>query len=67
MQAILQREPHLAAAGLLRGGEPLDFVNNDARLVIANIMLPAELGGQLASRVLPIGVLQAAAGQVNGY
>ena len=44
---ILQREPHLAADGL-QGGVYLDFVNNDARLVIENIKEAAELGGLMA-------------------
>lgn len=63
---ILQREPHLAADGLQGGGVYLDFVNNDARLVIENIKEAAELGGLMASRVQAIGVLHDDGGQVNG-
>lgn len=63
---ILQREPQLEKDGLQGGGVYLDFVNNDARLVIENIKEAAELGGLMASRVKAIGVLHNDAGQVIG-
>lgn len=40
---VLQREPGLRADNLQGGGVYLDYVNNDARLVIENIKEAAEL------------------------
>lgn len=53
---VLQREPELKSENLLGAGVYLDYVNNDARLVIENIKEAAELGGLLASHVEAIGV-----------
>ena len=63
---VLQREPQLSADNLQGGGVYLDFVNNDARLVIENIKEADELGGLMASHVKAIGVLHNDAGQVVG-
>ncbi|KRN88398.1 type 1 glycerol-3-phosphate oxidase [Ligilactobacillus ceti] len=63
---VLQREPELTSENLLGGGVYLDFVNNDARLVIENIKEAAERGGLMASRVKAIGMLHDEAGVING-
>ncbi|MCU6431326.1 type 1 glycerol-3-phosphate oxidase [Lacticaseibacillus paracasei] len=63
---VLQREPQLSADNLQGGGVYLDFVNNDARLVIENIKEADELGGLMASHVKAVGVLHNDAGQVVG-
>ena len=63
---VLQREPQLSADNLQGGGVYLDFVNNDARLVIENIKEADELGGLMASHVKTVGVLHNDAGQVVG-
>lgn len=54
---VLQREPGLKADKLLGAGVYLDFVNNDARLVIENIKEAAELGATIASKVKVVGML----------
>ncbi|WP_225048227.1 type 1 glycerol-3-phosphate oxidase [Lacticaseibacillus kribbianus] len=63
---VLQREPGLRAENLLGGGVYLDFVNNDARLVIENVKEAAELGALAASRVKAIGVLHDETGRAVG-
>lgn len=63
---VLQREPGLKADHLLGGGVYLDFVNNDARLVIENIKEADELGGLMASRVEALKVLHDAQGRAVG-
>lgn len=63
---VLQREPQLSADNLQGGGVYLDFVNNDARLVIENIKEADELGGLMASHVKAVGMLHNDAGQVVG-
>ncbi len=63
---VLQREPGLRTENLLGGGVYLDFVNNDARLVIENIKEAAELGALVASRVEATGVLHDATGRAIG-
>ncbi|MCL1950737.1 MAG: type 1 glycerol-3-phosphate oxidase [Turicibacter sp.] len=56
-EEVLELEPHLKKEGLLGGGCYLDFINNDARLVIDNLKKAAEDGALLASRVKAIGFL----------
>lgn len=63
---VLQREPGLRPDGLLGAGVYLDFVNNDARLVIENIKEAAELGGLMASHVKVTGMLHDDTGQLIG-
>lgn len=63
---VLQREPGLKQEKLLGGGVYLDFVNNDARLVIENIKEAAELGAQVASHVEATKVLHDEAGKAIG-
>ncbi|GBG95339.1 glycerol-3-phosphate dehydrogenase [Ligilactobacillus salitolerans] len=63
---VLQREPGLKSDKLLGAGVYLDYVNNDARLVIENIKEAAELGGLMASRVKVVGVSHNADGKVDG-
>ncbi|MCI2170068.1 type 1 glycerol-3-phosphate oxidase [Schleiferilactobacillus perolens] len=63
---VLQREPHLEKTGLQGGGVYLDYVNNDARLVIENIKEADELGASVASHVQATGVIYNDAGQVAG-
>ncbi|ERL65767.1 type 1 glycerol-3-phosphate oxidase [Schleiferilactobacillus shenzhenensis] len=65
-QEVLQREPHIESTGLQGGGVYLDFVNNDARLVIENIKEADELGAAVASHVQATGVIYNEAGQVAG-
>ena len=47
-------------------GVYLDFVNNDARLVIENIKEADELGASIASHVKAVGMTYDANGRVNG-
>lgn len=63
---VLQREPGLKSTNLMGGGVYLDFVNNDARLVIENIKEAAELGALVASRVAAVSVLHNKAGRAIG-
>ncbi|KRM71604.1 type 1 glycerol-3-phosphate oxidase [Lacticaseibacillus brantae] len=65
-EEVLQREPGLKPDKLLGGGVYLDFVNNDARLVIENIKEADELGANIASHVEATGVLYDDNGKVNG-
>jgi len=65
-EEVLQREPGLKPDKLLGGGVYLDFVNNDARLVIENIKEADELGANITSHVEAIGVLYDDNGKVNG-
>lgn len=63
---VLQREPGLKADNLEGGGVYLDFVNNDARLVIENIKEADELGALVASHVKAIDVLHDDNGKIVG-
>lgn len=63
---VLQREPGLKSDRLMGAGVYLDFVNNDARLVIENIKEADELGASIASRVKAVGMTYDANGRVNG-
>ncbi|KRO16300.1 type 1 glycerol-3-phosphate oxidase [Lacticaseibacillus saniviri] len=65
-EEVLQREPGLKKDKLLGGGVYLDFVNNDARLVIENIKEADELGAMVASHVEAVGVLHDDNGKVIG-
>lgn len=65
-EEVLEREPEIKAEGLLGGGEYLDYINNDARLVIENIKRANEDGALVASRVKAIGYLKDAKGQILG-
>lgn len=62
---VLQREPNLKTEHLEGAGVYLDYVNNDARLVIENIKEAAELGGLMVSHVEAIGV-EHAGGKISG-
>ncbi|ASN60442.1 alpha-glycerophosphate oxidase [Latilactobacillus curvatus] len=63
---VLQREPGLKSDRLMGAGVYLDFVNNDARLVIENIKEADELGASIASHVKAVGMIYDANGRVNG-
>lgn len=63
---VLQREPGLKSDRLMGAGVYLDFVNNDARLVIENIKEADELGASIASHVKAVGMTYNANGRVNG-
>ncbi|XEO94594.1 type 1 glycerol-3-phosphate oxidase [Latilactobacillus sakei] len=63
---VLQREPGLKSENLKGAGVYLDFVNNDARLVIENIKEADELGALVASHVKAVGMTYDANGRVNG-
>ncbi len=63
---VLQREPGLKSDRLMGAGVYLDFVNNDARLVIENIKEADELGASIASHVKAVGMTYDASGRVNG-
>ncbi|KRK70855.1 type 1 glycerol-3-phosphate oxidase [Lacticaseibacillus nasuensis] len=63
---VLQREPGLRADNLQGGGVYLDYVNNDARLVIENIKEAAELGATIASHVKALSILHDDRGQAIG-
>ncbi|MGU9988552.1 type 1 glycerol-3-phosphate oxidase [Latilactobacillus curvatus] len=63
---VLQREPGLKSDRLMGAGVYLDFVNNDARLVIENIKEADELGASIASHVKAVGMTYDANGRVNG-
>ncbi|MDH0600327.1 type 1 glycerol-3-phosphate oxidase [Latilactobacillus sakei] len=63
---VLQREPGLKSDRLMGAGVYLDFVNNDARLVIENIKEADELGATVASHVKTVGMTYDANGRVNG-
>ncbi|SPS04195.1 type 1 glycerol-3-phosphate oxidase [Latilactobacillus sakei] len=63
---VLQREPGLKSDRLMGAGVYLDFVNNDARLVIENIKEADELGATVASHVKAVGMTYDANGRVNG-
>lgn len=63
---VLQREPGLKSDRLMGAGVYLDFVNNDARLVIENIKEADELGALVASHVKAVGMTYDANGRVNG-
>ncbi|MEJ1323782.1 type 1 glycerol-3-phosphate oxidase [Latilactobacillus sakei] len=63
---VLQREPGLKSDRLMGAGVYLDFVNNDARLVIENIKEADELGATVADHVKAVGMTYDANGRVNG-
>lgn len=63
---VLQREPNLQSTGLLGAGVYLDYVNNDARLVIENIKEAAHRGALAVSRVQAVGILHDSKGKVVG-
>ena len=63
---VLQREPGLKSDKLLGAGVYLDYVNNDARLVIENIKGAVALGGLMASRVKAVNVSHNADGKIDG-
>ncbi|MDG2976978.1 type 1 glycerol-3-phosphate oxidase [Latilactobacillus curvatus] len=63
---VLQREPGLKSDRLMGAGVYLDFVNNDARLVIENIKEADELGASIASHVKAVGMTYDANGRVSG-
>ncbi|MFD1433144.1 type 1 glycerol-3-phosphate oxidase [Lacticaseibacillus yichunensis] len=63
---VLQREPDLKQDKLQGGGVYLDYVNNDARLVIENIKEAAELGGLIASHVKATSILHDDSGKAIG-
>ncbi|MDO4912413.1 MAG: type 1 glycerol-3-phosphate oxidase [Lactobacillus sp.] len=65
-EETLQREPGLNPDHLLGAGVYLDFVNNDARLVIENIKEADELGGLMARNVKATGFTHDEKGMVNG-
>lgn len=65
-EEVLEREPQIKAEGLLGGGEYLDYINNDARLVIENIKRANEDGALVASRVKAVGYLKDENGKVTG-
>lgn len=65
-EAVLARAPNLAANHLVGGGVYLDYVNNDARLVIENIKEADELGALIASHLEVIDVLHADNGKAIG-
>ncbi|MGO2638497.1 MAG: FAD-dependent oxidoreductase, partial [Enterococcus viikkiensis] len=65
-EEILEREPQLAAQGLLGGGVYLDYRNNDARLVIENIKQAVEDGAMAVSRIKVEEILHDDQGNVSG-
>ena len=65
-EEVLEREPDIKKEGLLGGGEYLDYINNDARLVIENIKRANEDGALIASRVKAVGYLKDENGQIVG-
>ncbi|MDT2822646.1 type 1 glycerol-3-phosphate oxidase [Enterococcus devriesei] len=65
-EEILEREPQLAAQGLLGGGVYLDYRNNDARLVIENIKRAVEDGAIAVSRIKVEEILHDDQGKVSG-
>ncbi|MGM0175256.1 type 1 glycerol-3-phosphate oxidase [Enterococcus sp. DIV0788_1] len=65
-EEILEREPQLAAQGLLGGGVYLDYRNNDARLVIENIKRAVEDSAIAVSRIKVEEILHDDQGKVSG-
>ncbi len=65
-EEVLEREPDIKKEGLLGGGEYLDYIINDARLVIENIKRANEGGALIASRVKAVGYLKDENGQIIG-
>lgn len=63
---VLQREPNLQSKGLLGAGVYLDYVNNDARLVIENVKEAVSLGALAVSRVQAKSILHDEKGKVSG-
>ena len=66
MKKYYNAKPNLKSDKLLGAGVYLDYVNNDARLVIENIKEADELGGLMASHVKVVGVLHDDNGRING-
>ena len=65
-EEVRKREPLLNPENLVGGGVYLDFVNNDARLVIENIKRAHENGGIMASRIQALQLLHGENGRLNG-
>ena len=65
-EEVQEREPKLQTKGLVGGGVYLDYVNNDARLVIENIKRAAQDGAHIASHIKAESILHDENGQVNG-
>lgn len=65
-EQVLQLEPQLNADKLVGGGVYLDYINNDARLVIENIKRAHELGGLMVSHLKAIEILHDVNGDVTG-
>lgn len=63
---VLDLEPQLNADKLVGGGVYLDYLNNDARLVIENIKKAHDLGGLMVSHLKAIQVLHDQTGVVCG-
>lgn len=65
-EAVLARAPNLAEKHLAGGGVYLDYVNNDARLVIENIKEADELGAMIASHLEVVAIVHADNGKAIG-
>lgn len=65
-EAVLARAPNLAENHLVGGGVYLDYVNNDARLVIENIKEADELGALIASHLEVVTIVHADNGKAIG-
>ncbi|WP_125710468.1 FAD-dependent oxidoreductase [Lacticaseibacillus porcinae] len=65
-EAVLARIPNLAEQHLIGGGVYLDYINNDARLVIENIKEADELGAMVASHLEALEVIHADNGKAIG-
>ena len=65
-EQVLKLEPQLNADKLVGGGVYLDYINNDARLVIENIKRAHELGGLMVSHLKAIEILRDVNGDVTG-
>lgn len=63
---VLDLEPQLNPDKLVGGGVYLDYLNNDARLVIENIKKAHELGGLMVSHLKAIQILHDQNGTVCG-
>ncbi|WP_407894262.1 FAD-dependent oxidoreductase [Lacticaseibacillus sp. N501-2] len=64
--ATLARVPNLAEDHLVGSGVYLDYVNNDARLVIENIKEAAELGALIASHLEVVALVHDERGKAIG-
>lgn len=65
-EQVLELEPQLNADKLVGGGVYLDYLNNDARLVIENIKKAHDLGGLMVSHLKAVEVLHDINGHVSG-